>query len=144
MSVPNTKGNRIKGENIMQLDDVDFYDAIALKKVLTTAGVIKSPGASLEDIQKAVLNLYSPRPLQSFCQYLSPDCLIHEEKKNDLIPIILQRLAERYINQDAALVTPVKSFSSKKLPPSIAVEKKRGFSKQRSHLHDRFCSLHHY
>ena len=99
----------MKGENIMRINDVKFSDADSVQQLLKLAGVVKKPGTSLVDLQKASLNLYSPKTLQLYCQFLSPGSYIEEDKKSQLIDLILQRLSDSNVNRNAVLATPVKT-----------------------------------
>jgi hypothetical protein len=99
----------MKGENIMRINDVKFSDVDSVQQLLKLAGVVKKPGTSLVDLQKASLNLYSPKTLQLYCQFLSPGSYIEEDKKIQLIDLILQRLSDSNVNRNAVVATPLKT-----------------------------------
>jgi hypothetical protein len=91
MSALSPKQGKVKGENIKLIHKVNFFQKDELIQVMKKAGVVKSPTTALPDLQKAVLNIYSPKTLQMFCQFLSPGLFIEDDKKGNIVNIILSK-----------------------------------------------------
>jgi hypothetical protein len=92
MLVSASKQGKVKVESIKQIHQVDFTTKEELFRVLRQSGIVKPPTALLPDLQKAVLNLYSPKTLQMFCQFLSPGLFIEDDKKSNIVSTILAKL----------------------------------------------------
>ena len=106
MSSSSSKQSKMKGENVSHISKVDFFDVEALHRILKTAGVVKPPGSSLADLRKAVLVTYSPKTLQLYCQFLSPGSFIEDEKKVDLVNLILAKLYDNKTRSNSIPTTP--------------------------------------
>eukprot|EP00804_Cyclotella_cryptica_P021592 CCRYP_005882-RC/>CCRYP_005882-RC protein AED:0.38 eAED:0.38 QI:198/1/1/1/0/0.5/2/160/628 len=92
MSQTGTKKTTMKGETVKRISEIDFSNGTALIQLLGSAGVVKKPGTPLKDLQRATLTMYSPKTLQLYCQYLSPESFIEDDKKADLVTLLLQKL----------------------------------------------------
>lgn len=121
MSSSSSKQSKMKGKNVSHISKVDFFDGKALHRILKMVGVVKPPDTSLPILRKAVLVTYSPKTLQLYCQFLSPGSYIEDEKKVDLINLILEKLESNKTHSNSIPTTPppVKKTPQKSLPSTV-------------------------